>query len=180
MINNNGKEWNHKITPNTNTFFILLALHFWISQITCVLHIQAIIWTNAGLLLIWPLQTNLSGILIEVHIFSFKKITFKISFGKWRSLCIGLSVLNICKVSVGLSRTRNVGHSVTRNSRVAINDDNCYRGNIIIFDDVKVICHYCIYALETVQIFNSLGISWQHHTFWSHLNPNSNHLQKYE
>ena len=30
---------------------------------------QAIIWTNAGISLIGPLGTNLSEILIEIHIF---------------------------------------------------------------------------------------------------------------
>ena len=35
---------------------------------------QAIIWTNAGLLLIGPLGTNVSDILIEILEFSFKKM----------------------------------------------------------------------------------------------------------
>ena len=34
---------------------------------------QAIIWTNAGVLLIEPSRTNFSVILIEIHTFSFKK-----------------------------------------------------------------------------------------------------------
>ena len=34
---------------------------------------QAIIWTNAGILLIWPLGTNFSEISIEIDIFSLKK-----------------------------------------------------------------------------------------------------------
>ena len=38
---------------------------------------QAIIWTNAGLLLIGPLGTNFSEILIEIIIFSFKKMRLK-------------------------------------------------------------------------------------------------------
>ena len=33
---------------------------------------QAIIWTNAGILLIEPLGTNFSEILIAINIFSFK------------------------------------------------------------------------------------------------------------
>ena len=45
---------------------------------------QAIIWTNAEILLIWPLGTNLSGILIEINTFSFKKMHLKMSSGKWR------------------------------------------------------------------------------------------------
>ena len=35
---------------------------------------QAIIWTNAGTLLIRPLGTNFSEILIKIHAFSFKKM----------------------------------------------------------------------------------------------------------
>ena len=33
---------------------------------------QYIAWTNAGILLISPLETNLSEILIEIHTFSLK------------------------------------------------------------------------------------------------------------
>ena len=54
---------------------------------------QAIIWTNAGILLIWPLWTNFSEILTEIHAFSFQKIHFKISSGKRRPFCLGLNVL---------------------------------------------------------------------------------------
>ena len=50
---------------------------------------QAIIWTNAGILLIGPLRTNFSEILIEIHTFSFKKIDLKMSSGKWRPSCLG-------------------------------------------------------------------------------------------
>ena len=55
---------------------------------------QAIIWTNAGILLIGPLETNFSEILSEIHTFSFKKMRFKMSSGKWRPFCLGLNVLN--------------------------------------------------------------------------------------
>ena len=54
---------------------------------------QAIIWTNAGILLIGPLGTNFSEILIEIHTFSFKKMHFKMSSGKWRPFWLGLNVL---------------------------------------------------------------------------------------
>ena len=40
---------------------------------------QAIIWTNARLLLIEPLGTNFSEILIKIHTFSFKKMHLKMS-----------------------------------------------------------------------------------------------------
>ena len=56
---------------------------------------QAIIWTNAGILLIEPLGTNFSEILIEIHIFSSKKMHLKMSSGKWRPFCLSLNVLNV-------------------------------------------------------------------------------------
>ena len=54
---------------------------------------QAIIWTNAGVLLIGPLGTNFSEIFIEIYIFSFKKMHLKMSLGNWRPFCLGLNVL---------------------------------------------------------------------------------------
>ena len=55
---------------------------------------QAIIWTNDGILLIGPLGTNFSEILIEILIISFNKMRFKVSCAKWRPFCLGLNVLN--------------------------------------------------------------------------------------
>ena len=54
---------------------------------------QAIIWTNAGILLLGTRGTNFNDILIKIHEFSFKKIHLKMSFGKWRPSCLGLNVL---------------------------------------------------------------------------------------
>ena len=54
---------------------------------------QAIIWTDAGILLVGPLGTNFSEILIEILTFSFKKMHLKMSSGKWRPFCLGLNVL---------------------------------------------------------------------------------------
>ena len=54
---------------------------------------QAIIWTNAGILLIGSLGTNFNEILIEIHTFSFKKMHLKMSSAKWRPFCLGLNVL---------------------------------------------------------------------------------------
>ena len=56
---------------------------------------QAIISTNAGILLNGPLWTNFSEILIEIPTFSFKKMRLKVSSAKWRPCCFGLNVL-IC------------------------------------------------------------------------------------
>ena len=54
---------------------------------------QAIIWTNAGILLIGPLGTNLSEILIKIYTFSFKEMHLKMSSGNWQPSCFGLNVL---------------------------------------------------------------------------------------
>ena len=45
---------------------------------------QAIIWTNAGILVIGPLGTNFSEFLMVIHIFSFNKMHLKISSAIWR------------------------------------------------------------------------------------------------
>ena len=55
---------------------------------------QDITWTNVGILLIGPLGTNFSEMLIEIHTFSFKKIHLKMSSGQWRPFCLGLNVLS--------------------------------------------------------------------------------------
>ena len=55
---------------------------------------QAIIWTNAGILLIRSLGTHFREILNKIHTFSFKKMHLKTSSAKWRPSCLGLNVLN--------------------------------------------------------------------------------------
>ena len=60
---------------------------------------QTIIWTNAGILLIRPSGTNISEILIEIGVFSFKKINLKMSSAKCRPFCHGLNVLTIFPMS---------------------------------------------------------------------------------
>ena len=54
---------------------------------------QAIIRTNAGILLIRPLGTNFSEFLIEILLLSFKKMRLIVSSAKRRPLCLGLNVL---------------------------------------------------------------------------------------
>ena len=54
---------------------------------------QAIIWTSAGIVLIGPLGTNFSEILIEIHTFSFKKMLLKMSSAKWRPFCLSPNVI---------------------------------------------------------------------------------------
>ena len=60
---------------------------------------QAIIWTNAEILLIGPLGTNFIEILIGIKKFSFKKMHLKVSSAKWRPFCLGLNEFNPSKVA---------------------------------------------------------------------------------
>ena len=70
---------------------------------------QAIIWTNAGILLMQMLGTNFSGILSGIHTFSFKKMHLKMS-AKRRQLCLGLNVLNGCKSSSNSIRYKGIAY----------------------------------------------------------------------
>ena len=54
---------------------------------------QAIIWTNAGILLIGPLRTNFNKISSKIQTFSFKKICLNVSCAKWWPFCLSLNVL---------------------------------------------------------------------------------------
>ena len=63
---------------------------------------QAIIRANAEILLIEPLGTNFSEILIETHTFSFKKIRLKMSPGKRQPFCLGLNVLTPLLLSMNI------------------------------------------------------------------------------
>ena len=55
---------------------------------------QVIIWTNDGTLLIGPLGTNFSEILMEIQIYSLKKIRLKMWSAKCCPFHLGLIVLN--------------------------------------------------------------------------------------
>ena len=54
---------------------------------------QAIIWTNAGILLIRPSGTNFNEMLIEILTVSFMKMRLKVLSAKWRPFCLGINVL---------------------------------------------------------------------------------------
>ena len=54
---------------------------------------QTIIWTSAGILLIGPLGTTFSEMLIEIQTFPLNKMHLKMSSAKWRPFCLGLNVL---------------------------------------------------------------------------------------
>ena len=65
---------------------------------------QAIIWTNAGILLIGHFGTNFSEISIEIYTFSFKKMHLKMSSGKRWQFCLGLNMLMMLWIDVSLHR----------------------------------------------------------------------------
>ena len=54
---------------------------------------QAIIWTNDWILLIQTFRTHFSEIVSKIHTFSFRKMHFKMSSGKWRPSYLRLKVL---------------------------------------------------------------------------------------
>ena len=70
----------------------------WVSNLTIIStdnslspgQCQAIIWTNAGILLIGPLITNFSEISIEILTFSFKKMHLKVLSVKSRPFCLNV------------------------------------------------------------------------------------------
>ena len=55
---------------------------------------QTIIWANAGILLIGPMGTNFSEIVIKIYAFSLKKMHCKMLSGKWWPYCLSLNVLS--------------------------------------------------------------------------------------
>ena len=98
-------EWSETavICTNINVFYQCNSVHEMLSHWGQVTHIcvsklsilgsdnglspdrrQAIIWTNAEILLMWPLGTNFWEILVEINTFPFKKMHLKMSSGKWR------------------------------------------------------------------------------------------------
>ena len=52
---------------------------------------QATVWTNTGILLIGPLGINFNEILIEVYMFSLRKMHLKMSSWNLRPFCLGLN-----------------------------------------------------------------------------------------
>ena len=53
---------------------------------------QAIIWTNDGILLVGPLGTHFSEILVTILIFSFKKMHLKVLSAEWQLFCLNVLI----------------------------------------------------------------------------------------
>ena len=99
---------------------------------------QAIIWTNAGILLFRTLGKNISEILSEIHLFLFKKMHLKMLSEKWRPFCLGLNLSKNVILLLDLwhhsDRCNSQGRTPT--SINAVNDDEtsafltCYDGHV--------------------------------------------------
>ena len=68
-------------------------MHIYVSKPTIIGQRHAIIWTNDGLWLSGPFGTKFSEILIEIDIFSFKKMHLKMSSIDLRPFCLSLNVI---------------------------------------------------------------------------------------
>ena len=79
---------------------------------------QAIIWTYAGILLIGTLGTNFSEILIEVRIFSFKKMGLKVSSAERQPSCLGLNVLKA--IELGMYLPKSIAKSPFQNKQTLV------------------------------------------------------------
>ena len=128
----NDKQTYSKLQLPHHIFFILThwgrVTHICVSKLTTISsdnglspgRRQAIIWTNAGKLLIGRLGTNFSDNLIGIQTFSFKKMPLKMSSAKWRPFCLGLNVLryddnNVCTSNrVDVIFVLNVGQYLTK------------------------------------------------------------------
>ena len=87
---------------------------------------QAIIWTNAGILLIRPLGTNFSEISIEILTFSLKKMCLKVPSAKWRPFCVGLTVFKVeCRISCGTYCTEDGFGSTDVSLKISTTCINC-------------------------------------------------------
>ena len=65
---------------------------------------QAIIWTNAWILLNGSLGATFSEISSEINIFSFKKMHLKMSSGNWQPSCLSLNVLITLNIATRVTK----------------------------------------------------------------------------
>ena len=95
-----GKWWPFCLSLNVLTHWGRVT-HICVSKITIIGsdyglspgRRQAIIWTNAGILLISNLGTNFNEILSKIHTFSFKEMHLKMLSAQWRLFRLGLNEL---------------------------------------------------------------------------------------
>ena len=102
------EEWQHDHVHNLTHWG--RVTHICVSNLTTIGSVnglspgrrQAITWTNAGILLIGPIGTNFSEILIEIPTFSFQKMRLKVSSAKWRPFRLGLNVSSMARFHLNI------------------------------------------------------------------------------
>ena len=124
---------------------------------------QTIIWTNAGILSIGPIGTIFNEISIKIHTFSWKKIHFKMSSGKWRPFCLGLNVL----IYHWMSLSTVVAYQYTIISR------NQSHSRLFSLNEtlMKITCFNKFMAIKSLHIQH---IAWQH--IWQDICKNLSYL----
>ena len=110
---------------------------------------QAIIWTNAGMLLNRRLGTNFSEILIGNQTFSFKKMHLKMPSVKWRPSCLGFNVLTHCGLVMPYGRVSF--HFLTQ---IWVNIDS---GNDLLPDGTKPLPE----PMSTSLSRHSVALTWE-------------------
>ena len=118
---------------------------------------QAIIWTNAGILLFEPLGTNFSEILIGIQIFSFTKMRMKMSSAKWRPFCLGLNVLTLFSV-VKCKRGEPAMHRSCISRLICIEPAVCYLPPIK--HNVILCIHHCCACFSFSGGLHASGQIW--------------------
>ena len=110
---------------------------------------QAIIWNIAGIMLIGPLGTNFSDILIEIQTFSLKKIRLKKSSAKRRPFCLGLYVLK-CQPSWfqdGWPNMKHFPHLLAFPLYWLLwRESTCHRCSLIICINLSTVMHEKVYV----------------------------------
>ena len=130
---------------------------------------QAIIWTNAGILLIGLLGTNFSEILIEIYTFSFKRMHLKMSSGKMvailsRPQCVNLvqCAMIFRSLDISMADQRSPVNLGYRQICVYMCADgsHCINTNYHIFAQLSIIFHWGItndmYSLWIDRNYSSL------------------------
>ena len=93
---------------------------------------QAIIWNNAGLLIIEPLGTNFSEISIGIQRFSFKKMHLNMSSAKRRPFCLGLNeLIGVSNILLFSRRCKAIHYTVIVEASMANKYPPDRRGRLI-------------------------------------------------
>ena len=113
---------------------------------------QAIIWTNAGILLIGPWGTNFSEISIQILTFSLKKMRLNVSSEKRRPFCLGLNVLRYIIIILSIHKC----HTQIKSS-----------WNVEHVNHLNLMSKFhCYYLLAGFECWASLLPRWPQWCFW--------------